>query len=130
MDEKSKIIKSPVDDIKAGRVLDVMVAEIVMGWYKSKPLGLDWVDGKGMSRSVGLFKPSTHDEHAIEALQKFTCTHIVKLNDTWTCCINPWNRCSGNTFALAVSRAVVKESLIDHPPDLHHSGSGMEIKQV
>lgn len=129
MNGKSKVIKSPIDNLGPGAVLDNMVAEIVMGWHQPVPPNSDWFDGKGMSRSVGSFRPSTRDDHAVEALQKFRSITIHKYDGHWTCYINPWNRCEGETFALAVSRAVVKDSMIYHPPDVHH-GDKMEIKQI
>ena len=121
--------------MKAGRELDALIAEKVMGW-SSQADGLYWDTGNHRTRLVlgsiiakkrkemGLenaqdfvFAPSTNIADAWEVVEKFvTADHrdgydvqLSARSDGWMCCIFPYEPVEGaDTAPLAICLAALK----------------------
>lgn len=73
-DEKGEMI------MKAGRELDALIAEKVMGWKKGElnwTIDESWIDSKGSYKWVGKFSPSTNISDAYQVVEKLLKDKLV-----------------------------------------------------
>jgi hypothetical protein len=102
--------------LPAGRELDAMVAEQVMGWVREEPR---WYNRQGGFESiVDLWQPSVSHNQAFIVVERFSVPKFyVRLCSTvtgrWRCDIDlcggdgPTRSCSAWTVPLAICRAAL-----------------------
>lgn len=92
--------------IPAGRELDLLVAEHVMGW-KIHPCGTYEVDGS-MSRHSTAFHPSTDIRHAWEVVERIPVDVLLRKGSPWCLCeILHGPIVTAETMPLAICRAAL-----------------------
>lgn len=116
-----------VDSIEAGRELDTLVAQKVMGWTRGpgKYEGEFWHDNRGwQTADVFTWWPSENIKDAWEVVEQISMLYQIKVGSdktalAWWCEIGDgdWRSIGQPTAALAICKAALKCILSTQPKE-------------
>jgi len=104
------MMKDEIMAMEAGRELDALGAENVMGWERAvirKYAGESWKTGDELMAGVEYWHPSTDIAAAWEVVDKFTDVDIEKAGNNYRVTISAFAQVDAYCAPLAISKAAL-----------------------